>query len=182
MDTIKKVKLGSQGLVIPMEGLGCMGMTGIVGNDMYGPVNENEAISTIHRGLELGMNFLDTADLYGPLLNERLVGKGIKGNRDKYIVATKFGWEIDDNDQITWQINGKPEYVKKAIDRSLKNLGVDYVDLYYLHRVDPNTPIEETVGAMAELVKSGKVRYIGLSEASAETVRRAHNIHPITAL
>ena len=158
MDTIKKVKLGSQGLVIPMEGLGCMGMTGIVGNDMYGPVNENEAISTIHRGLELGMNFLDTADLYGPLLNERLVGKGIKGNRDKYIVATKFGWEIDDNDQITWQINGKPEYVKKAIDRSLKNLGVDYVDLYYLHRVDPNTPIEETVGAMAELVKSGKVR------------------------
>lgn len=182
MDTIKKVKLGSQGLIVPMEGLGCMGMTGIVGNDMYGPVDENEAISTIHRGLELGMNFLDTADLYGPLLNERLVGKAIKGSRDKYIVATKFGWEIDDNDQITWQINGKPEYVKKAIDRSLKNLGVDYVDLYYLHRVDPNTPIEETVGAMAELVKSGKVRYIGLSEASAETVRKAHNVHPITAL
>lgn len=182
MNAIEKIKLGSQGLIVPMEGLGCMGMTGIVGDDMYGPVDEQEAISTIHRGLELGMNFLDTADLYGPLINERLVAKATKGNRENYIIATKFGWEIDDNDQITWRINGRPEYVKKAIERSLKNLGTDYVDLYYLHRIDPHTPIEETVGAMSELVKSGKVRYIGLSEASADTIRKAHNVHPITAL
>ncbi|TCD08315.1 aldo/keto reductase [Pedobacter frigidisoli] len=182
MSTIKKVALGSQGLEVPQQGLGCMGMTTIAGGDIYGKANEAESISTIHRALEIGIDFLDTADLYGPLLNERLVAKAIKGNRDQYTIATKFGYEIDDQEQLTWGFNGRPEYVNKAIDRSLKNLGTDYIDLYYLHRVDPNTPIEETVGAMAELVKAGKVRYIGLSEVSAETIKRANKIHPITAV
>jgi len=182
MSTIKKINLGTQGLEVPIEGLGCMGMTTIAGGNIYGKADEQESIATIHKALELGVNFLDTADLYGPLLNERLVAKAIKGNRDQYIIATKFGFEIDDNEQLTWGFNGKPEYVKKAIDRSLKNLGTDYIDLYYLHRMDPNTPIEETVGAMADLVKSGKVKYIGLSEVSAETIRKAHKVHPITAI
>ena len=132
--------------------------------------------------LELGGNFLDTADLYGPLENERLIAKAIKGNRNQYIIASKFGYEIADNEQLTWRINGTPAYVKKSIDRSLKNLGTDYIDLYYLHRLDPNTPIEETVGAMADLVKEGKVRYIGLSEVSSETIKKAHQIHPLTAV
>ncbi|WP_316826126.1 aldo/keto reductase [Pedobacter miscanthi] len=179
---IKKIKLGSQGLQVPVQGLGCMGMTTIAGGDIYGKANEEDSIATIHRALELGIDFLDTADLYGPLLNERLVAKAIKGNRDQYTIATKFGYEVDDNEQLTWGFNGTPAYVQKALDRSLKNLGTDYIDLYYLHRVDPDTPIEETVGAMAELVKSGKVKYIGLSEVSAETIRRAHKIHPITAV
>lgn len=182
MNTIKKVTLGSQGLEVSVEGLGCMGMTTIAGGDIYGKADEKESISTIHRALELGIDFLDTADLYGPLLNERLVAKAIKGNREKYTIATKFGFEIDDNEQLTWNFNGSPAYVRKAVDRSLKNLGTDYIDLYYLHRLDPNTPIEETVGAMAELVKSGKVKYIGLSEVSAETIKKAHQIHPITAV
>ena len=182
MSSIKKVNLGSQGLEVPVEGLGCMGMTTIAGGNIYGVADEKESIATIHRALELGVNFLDTADLYGPLLNERLVSKAIYGNREKYILATKFGYEVDDNEQLTWRINGRPDYVKKAIDRSLKNLGTDYIDLYYLHRVDPETPIEDTVGAMAELVQSGKVGYIGLSEVSAETLRKAHAIHPISAL
>lgn len=182
MSTIKKAKLGSQGLEIPVIGLGCMGMTKLAGADIYGQADETEAIATIHRSLELGGNFLDTADLYGPLLNERLVAKAIKGNRDKYIVATKFGFEIDDTEQLTWQINGQPSYVKKAAERSLKNLGTDYIDLYYLHRLDFNTPIEDTVGAMAELIKEGKVKYIGLSEVSAATILRAHKVHPISAL
>lgn len=182
MSEIKKIKLGSQGLIVPSIGLGCMGMTTLAGSDIYGKADEVEAIATIHRSLELGGNFLDTADLYGPLLNERLVAKAIDGNRDEYIIATKFGFEIDDNEQLTWNFNGKKDYVKKAAERSLKNLGTDYIDLYYLHRLDPNTPIEETVEAMAELVKEGKVRYIGLSEVSAETIRKAHNIHPLTAV
>lgn len=182
MNTVKKVNLGSQGLQVSVEGLGCMGMTTIAGGDIYGKANEQESIATIHRALELGVDFLDTADLYGPLLNERLVAKAIKGNRDKYTIATKFGYEIDDNGELTWAFNGTTAYINKAIDRSLKNLGTDYVDLYYLHRVDPNTPIEETVGAMAQLVKAGKVKYIGLSEVSAETIRRAHAIHPISAV
>ena len=135
-----------------------------------------------HRSLELGGNFLDTADLYGPLANERLIAKAISGNRDQYIIATKFGFEIDDSEQLTWQFNGSRDYVKKAAERSLKNLGTDYIDLYYLHRLDPNTPIEETVGAMADLVKEGKVRYIGLSEVSSETIRKAHAVHPLTAV
>ncbi|GAB4039017.1 aldo/keto reductase [Spirosoma jeollabukense] len=182
MNSIKKISLGSQGLVVPVEGLGCMGMTQIAGNDVYGQANEAESIATIHRSLELGGNFLDTADLYGPLQNERLVAKAIKGARDQYVIATKFGYEIDDTEQLTWQFNGQPAYVKKAAERSLKNLGTDYIDLYYLHRLDPNTPIEETVGAMADLVKEGKVRYIGLSEVSAATIRKAHQVHPLTAV
>lgn len=182
MSSIRKINLGSQGLEVPVEGLGCMGMTTIAGGNIYGVADEKESIATIHRALELGVNFLDTADLYGPLLNERLVSKAIHGNREKYILATKFGYEVDDNEQLTWRINGRPDYVKLAIERSLKNLKTDYIDLYYLHRVDPETPIEDTVGAMAELVKSGKVGYIGLSEVSAETLRKAHAIHPISAV
>ena len=182
MSAIKKTNLGSQGLEVPVEGLGCMGMTTIAGGNIYGVADEKESIATIHRALELGVNFLDTADLYGPLLNERLISKAIAGNRGKYIIATKFGYEVNDNEQLTWRINGRPEYVKKAIDRSLKNLKTDFIDLYYLHRVDPETPIEDTVGAMAELVQSGKVGYIGLSEVSAETLRKAHAIHPISAV
>lgn len=182
MSTIKKVNLGNQGLVVPNIGLGCMGMSQIAGNDIYGKADETESIQTIHRSLELGGNFLDTADLYGPLKNERLISKAIKGNRDAYIIATKFGFEINDNEELTWQFNGKKEYVKKAVERSLKNLGTDYIDLYYLHRVDPNTPIEETIQAMSDLVKEGKVGYIGLSEVSSETIRKAHNIHPLTAV
>ncbi|MEO8533606.1 MAG: aldo/keto reductase [Flavobacterium sp.] len=182
MDSIKKIKLGNQGLIIPNIGLGCMGMTQIAGNDIYGKADESEAIKTIHRSLELGGNFLDTADLYGPLHNERLIAKAIKGNRNAYSIATKFGFEIDDNEELTWKFNGTKSYVKKAVERSLKNLGTDYIDLYYLHRLDPNTPIEETVAAMADLVKEGKVGYIGLSEVSSETIRKAHKIHPLTAI
>ncbi len=182
MSEIKKVNLGNQGLVVPNIGLGCMGMTQIAGADIYGKADEQQSIATIHRSLALGGNFLDTADLYGPLHNERLIAKAIKGNRDKYIIATKFGFEIDDNEQLTWKINGEKDYVKKAVERSLKNLGTDYIDLYYLHRVDPNTPIEETVGAMAELVKEGKIGYIGLSEVSSATIRKAHQVHPLTAV
>lgn len=182
MSTIQRVKLGNQGLVVPNIGLGCMGMTQIAGADIYGKSDEKEAIATIHRSLELGGNFLDTADLYGPLHNERLIAKAVKGNRNAYTIATKFGYEIDDNEQLTWKFNGRPEYIRKAVERSLKNLGTDFIDLYYLHRLDPETPIEETVGAMAELVKEGKIGYIGLSEVSSETIRKAHQTHPLTAI
>ncbi len=182
MSVIEKIELGSQGLIVPKVGLGCMGMTKIAGMDIYGQADEAESIATIHRSLELGGNFLDTADLYGPLENERLIAKAIKENRDKYVIATKFGYEIDDNDQLTWQINGQKDYVKKAVERSLKNLETDYIDLYYLHRLDPNTPIEETVGAMSELVKEGKIGYIGLSEVSSATIKKAHAVHPLTAV
>ena len=180
--SIKNVNLGNQGLIVPAVGLGCMGMTTIAGADIYGKADETEAIATIHRSLEMGGNFLDTADLYGPYLNEQLVAKAINGNRNSYTVATKFAWEIDDSGQLTWRINGKADYVKKAAERSLKNLKTDYIDLYYMHRLDPEVPVEETVGAMADLVKEGKVRYIGLSEVASETIRRAHAVHPITAL
>lgn len=180
--SIKRIQLGSQGLVVPNIGLGCMGMTQIAGMDIYGQADEKQSIATIHRSLELGGNFLDTADLYGPLQNERLIAEAIKGNRNDYIIATKFGYEIDDNEQLTWNFNGKKDYVKKAVERSLKNLGTDFIDLYYLHRLDPNTPIEETVQAMADLVKEGKVGYIGLSEVSSATIKRAHAIHPLTAV
>ncbi|WP_207424375.1 aldo/keto reductase [Desertivirga brevis] len=179
---MKTISLGSQGLVVPQIGLGCMGMTSIAGADIYGKADEAESIATIHRSLELGGNFLDTADLYGPLLNERLVAKAIKGYRNEYIIATKFGFEVDDNEVLTWRFNGSRGYVKKAAERSLRNLGTDYIDLYYLHRLDPNTPVEETVEAMADLVKEGKVRYIGLSEVSSATIRKAHQIHPLTAV
>ena len=179
---MNKVKLGNQGLIVPNIGLGCMGMTGFEDANMYGKADEKEAIATIHRSLELGGNFLDTADLYGPFKNEQLIAKAIEGNRDQYIIATKFGWEIDDNNKVTWAINGSKNYVKKAVERSLKNLKTDYIDLYYMHRLDKNTPIEETVEAMSDLVKEGKVGYIGLSEVSSETVKRAHTVHPITAV
>ncbi|WP_303894641.1 aldo/keto reductase [Terrimonas ferruginea] len=179
---MKQIKLGSQGLIVPVTGLGCMGMTGFEEGNMYGPADEQEAIATIHRSLELGGNFLDTADLYGPFKNEQLIAKAIVGNRDKYIIATKFGWEIDDNNKVTWAINGKKAYVKKAVERSLKNLNTDYIDLYYMHRLDKNTPIEETMEAMSTLVKEGKVGYLGLSEVSSETIKRAHAVHPVTAV
>lgn len=182
MNSLKKIELGSQGLVVPTIGLGCMGMTSIGDFEIYGKANESESIATIHRSLELGCNFLDTADLYGPVKNEQLISRAIKGQRNKYIIASKFGFEIDDNNQLTWKFNGTKNYVKKAVERSLKNLETDYIDLYYLHRLDPNTPIEETVGAMSELVKEGKIGYIGLSEVSSNTIRKAHKVHPLTAV
>lgn len=183
MSSIKQVKLGSQGLVVPAIGLGCMGMTPIQPyGDIYGKADEKECIATIHRSLELGGNFLDTADMYGPFLNERLIAKAISGNRDKYIIATKFGNEVADDGQLTGKINGSKDYIRKSVERSLKNLGTDYIDLYYQHRVDVNTPIEETVSVMADLVKEGKVKYIGLSEAGSETIKKAHAVHPISAV
>lgn len=184
MSTLKKISLGSQGLEVSAEGLGLMGMTGMASGQLsvYGSADEQESIATIHRALELGVTMFDTADIYGPLENERLLGKAIAGQRDKYTIATKFGFEIDDAGHMTNGFNGQPAYVRKSIERSLKNLGTDYVDLYYLHRLDPNTPIEDTVGAMSRLVEEGKVRYLGLSEVSADVLRRAHAVHPLTAL
>ncbi|HMS65253.1 MAG TPA: aldo/keto reductase [Ignavibacteria bacterium] len=173
---IKIIDIGSSGLKATNLGLGCMGMS-----FAYGDAIESESLDTIALALELGINFFDTAEIYGPFKNEILLSKAIKGKRDKFVLATKTGVSVDDDGSFKG-LNGSPEYLKKSIDRSLKHLGTDYVDLYYLHRVDPNTPIEETVGAMGELVKSGKVRYIGLSEASPSTIRRAHKIHPISAL
>lgn len=183
MSTLKRVALGTQGLEVPVEGLGCMGMTGgINGMSVYGEADEKESLATLHRALELGVDMLDTADLYGPMLNERLVAKAIAGKRDQFTVATKFGFEVNDDEQWTGGYNGRPEYVRKSVERSLRNLGTDYIDLYYLHRVDPATPLEDTVGAMSRLVEEGKVRYLGLSEVSAEQLQLAHAIHPITAL
>jgi aryl-alcohol dehydrogenase-like predicted oxidoreductase len=171
------ITLGSQGLTVSRQGLGCMGMS-----DAYGAADDEESIATIERALELGVTFFDTADMYGPHTNEVLLGRALGSHRDEVVVATKFGIVRDRSDPTKRTINGRPDYVKQACDSSLSRLGANYIDLYYLHRVDPETPIEETVGAMAELVTEGKVRYLGLSEASPETIRRAHAVHPISAL
>jgi aryl-alcohol dehydrogenase-like predicted oxidoreductase len=170
-------KLGSQGLVASQMGLGCMGM-----NEFYGPHEDMESLKVIDRALELGINFLDTADAYGPYTNELLVGQAVKGRREKFVVATKFGFVRNLADSQWRGMSGKPDYVQQACEASLQRLGIDTIDLYYLHRVDPDTPIEETVGAMAGLVEQGKVRALGLSEVSVATLKRAQAIHPISAV
>ena len=174
---METIALGTGGLRVSRQGLGCMGMS-----DFYGPGDEDESIATIHRALDLGVTFFDTSDMYGPHTNELLVGKALAGRRDEAVIATKFGIVRDPDDPARRAVNGRPEYVRRACDGSLSRLGVDHIDLYYQHRVDPDTPIEETVGAMAELVTQGKVRYLGLSEAAPGTIRRAHAVHPISAL
>jgi aryl-alcohol dehydrogenase-like predicted oxidoreductase len=174
---IEKIALGTQGLTVSRQGLGCMGMS-----DFYGPTNDEESTATIHRALELGVDFFDTSDMYGPHTNEVLLGKALAGRRDEAVIATKFGIVRDPDDPGKRAVNGRPEYVRQACDGSLQRLGVDHIDLYYQHRVDPDTPIEETIGAMGELVTEGKVRFLGLSEAAPDTIRRAHAVHPISAL
>jgi aryl-alcohol dehydrogenase-like predicted oxidoreductase len=173
---MQRRRLGDQDLEVSAQGLGCMGMS-----EFYGQADEGEAIETIHRALDLGIDFLDTADMYGPHTNEQLVGRAIAGRRDEVVLATKFG-NVRGEDPNERRVDGRPEYVHEACEGSLRRLGVDHIDLYYQHRVDPSTPIEETVGAMSELVSEGKVRYLGLSEAAPETIRRAHAVHPISAL
>src|SRR3954469_14066955 len=174
---MKTRSLGRSGLTVSALGLGCMSMS-----EFYGPGDDAESIATIHRAIELGVTFFDTADVYGPFKNEELVGRAIKGKRDKLVIATKFGIVRDPANPKARGVNGKPDYIRKSCEGSLKRLATDYIDLYYQHRVDPNTPIEETIGGLAELVKEGKIRHIGLSEASVKTIRRAAKVHGITAL
>jgi aryl-alcohol dehydrogenase-like predicted oxidoreductase len=175
---MQRKKLGSQGLEVSAQGLGCMGMS-----YAYGTGDEESGLRTIHRALELGVTLLDTAEVYGPYANERLVGRAIAGHRDQVEIATKFGFKVDpDNPYGPRGVDGSPENVKRACEGSLERLGTDHIDVYYQHRVDPSVPIEETVGAMAELVSEGKVRYLGLSEASPEVSRRVHAVHPLTAV
>jgi aryl-alcohol dehydrogenase-like predicted oxidoreductase len=173
---MKQIKLGSQGLTVSALGLGCMGMS-----EFYGSRDDQESIATVHRALALGVSFLDTADIYGRGENEMLVGRAIRDRRDQAVVATKFG-NVRDAEGKFLGVNGRPEYVRQCCDGSLQRLGLEHIDLYYQHRVDPNVPIEETVGAMSELVRAGKVRYLGLSEAAPATLRRAARVHPISAL
>jgi aryl-alcohol dehydrogenase-like predicted oxidoreductase len=174
---MKQRKLGTQGLVVSEQGLGCMGMS-----EFYGAADESESIATLHRALELGIDFFDTSDMYGPYKNEELLGKAFRTRRDSVIIATKFGIQRDPSTPAGRSINGRPEYVREACDGSLKRLGIECIDLYYQHRVDTNVPIEETVGAMSQLVQAGKVRFLGLSEAGPQTIRRAQSVHPISAL
>jgi aryl-alcohol dehydrogenase-like predicted oxidoreductase len=174
---METIPLGNQGLIVSRQGLGCMGMS-----EFYGAGDDDESIATIHRALSLGVTFFDTADMYGPFTNEVLLGRALGTRRDEAIIATKFGNVRDPENPTRRAINGRPDYVRQACDASLSRLGTDYIDLYYQHRVDPDTPIEETVGAMGELVQAGKVRYLGLSEAAPTTIRRAHAVHPISAL
>jgi aryl-alcohol dehydrogenase-like predicted oxidoreductase len=173
---VEQRKLGTQGLIVSAQGLGCMGMS-----EFYGAADEAESVATLERAIELGINFLDTSDMYGPYKNEELIGRVFKGRRDQVIIATKFGIRRGDDPTQRW-IDGSPNYVREACDASLKRLGIDEIDLYYQHRVDANVPIEETIGAMSELVAAGKVKYLGLSEAGSQTIRRAHMVHPISAL
>ncbi len=169
--------VGPNGLDVPAQGLGCMGMT-----FGYGNADATEAIATIHRALDLGVNLLDTADMYGPLTNEELVGRAIAGRRDQVVLSSKVGNEISDQGTLTGRVNGSPEYIRKAVEGSLRRLGTDHLDMYFLHRVDPDVPVEETFGAMAGLVEAGLVRNLGISEAAPETIRRAHAVHPLTAV
>jgi aryl-alcohol dehydrogenase-like predicted oxidoreductase len=174
---MKTRALGSQGLTVSAQGLGCMGMSAF-----YGAFDDTESTATLQRALDLGVTFLDTADAYGPYTNERLVGGVIDGRRDEVVLATKFGNELDDSGQRTGRVNGTPEYIRKSVDGSLQRLGLDVIDLYYQHRVDPGTPVEETFGALGELVAEGKVRFLGISEAAPDTIRRAHSTSPLTAV
>ncbi|MFE5026315.1 aldo/keto reductase [Streptomyces sp. NPDC056656] len=174
---MKHRKLGTPGLDVPAQGLGCMGMT-----FGYGEADETEARATIDRALELGVTLLDTADMYGPHTNEELIGRAVAGRRDEVVLASKVGNEIGPDGQLTWRINGRPEYIRRSIEGTLRRLGTDHLDLYYLHRVDPDVPVEESFGALAELVEAGLVRHLGISEAGPATIRRAHAVHPLTAV
>src|SRR5437588_363824 len=176
-ESMNKRKLGTQGLIVTEQGLGCMGMS-----EFYGETDEAQSLVTLNRAIELGVDFFDTSDMYGPYKNEELLGKAFRGRRDEVIIATKFGIQRDPTSETGRSINGRPEYVREACEGSLKRIGIDCIDLYYQHRVDTKVPIEETVGAMADLVKEGKVRFLGLSEAAPDTIRRAHAVHPISAL